>query len=335
MKSNTDWLYQAKWGVFAHYLADTFGTGVEQTLTPDSWNRRIDAFDVEALASQLESVGAGYYCLSIGQNSGFYLSPNATYDRLTGITPSKLSHRDLVADLAAALIKRNIRLMVYFTTCAPAKDHDAIQRLRCTPPWDPKLIGLSPESYSREEGERTDERLSEFQRNWEAIIREWSLRWGKKVSGWWLDGAYCFDKMYKHADEPNYESFLAALKAGNPDSIISFNRGAGYLLHTHDYAGDDFTAGEVDFGLPAGGRDWRGNSLWNGRFFKGAQFHILSFLGDSWGSGAPRFPDDLVAAYTRYINTNGGVITWDVPPEMKGTIPAPFLDQLKALHCLM
>eukprot|EP01046_Picozoa_sp_COSAG06_P043602 COSAG06_NODE_5739_length_3299_cov_19.417813_1_plen_24_part_10 len=24
-----------------------------------------------------------------------------------------------------------------------------------------------------------------MQRNWEAIIREWSLRWGDLVDGWW------------------------------------------------------------------------------------------------------------------------------------------------------
>ena len=73
----------------------------------------MDAFDVNGLADQLASAGAGYFVLTLGQNSGFYCSPNATYDKLTGITPSKCARRDLVSDLSAALRAKRIRLMVY------------------------------------------------------------------------------------------------------------------------------------------------------------------------------------------------------------------------------
>ena len=324
-RTNTDWFHNAGWGIFTHYLSELPSI---DTKTPDDWNRLIDAFDVDGLARQLADIHAGYYFITIGQNSGFYLSPNATYDRITGITPSKLSRRDLVADLAAALAKRNIPLLVYFTTSAPSREPEAIVRLQCTPPWDSNKIGISPDMYPREVGERTDERLTAFQRNWEAIIREWSLRWGRSVRGWWLDGAYAFDLLYNHPDEPNIHSFRAALKAGNPDSIVAFNRGVNYIIHCHAYTGDDFIAGEMDFGLPAGGMDWRGNALWNGRFFNGAQFHLLTHLGESWGRGNSRFPADLVAAYTRYIRGNGGVMTWDVPPMRNGLIPDSILSCL-------
>ena len=60
-------------------------------MTVAKWMEMIDHFDVEGLAEQLKSVGAGYYLITIGQNSGYYLSPNATYDRLVGIEPSKCS----------------------------------------------------------------------------------------------------------------------------------------------------------------------------------------------------------------------------------------------------
>ena len=49
----------------------------------------VDGFDVERLAEQLESVGARYYLITIGQNSGYYLSPNATYDRFVGRAPGR------------------------------------------------------------------------------------------------------------------------------------------------------------------------------------------------------------------------------------------------------
>ena len=43
-------------------------------------------------------------------------------------------------------------------------------------------------------------------------------RWGQKVWGWWFDGCYFADAMYRHPDAPNFASFAAAAKAGNPDA---------------------------------------------------------------------------------------------------------------------
>src|SRR6185369_5825021 len=87
----------ARWGIMTHYLYDWIaGREGRTTMSPENWNQIVDGFNVEALADQLKSAGAGWYQISIGQNSGYYLSPNASYDRITGITPSKLSHRDLV-----------------------------------------------------------------------------------------------------------------------------------------------------------------------------------------------------------------------------------------------
>src|ERR1035441_6650338 len=89
-----DWLKEAKWGVFMHYMADTVLTGDQ--LTVEKWNQAVDAFDVNGLAEQLASAGAGYFVLTLGQNSGFYCSPNRTYDKLTGIRPSKCARRDQI-----------------------------------------------------------------------------------------------------------------------------------------------------------------------------------------------------------------------------------------------
>ena len=88
---------QGRWGVMTHYLSDTVSKGTDTTV--EEWNKLIDNFDVEGLARQLESAKASYYLITLGQNSGFYISPNGTYDRLTGIKPSKCSRRDLVPDL--------------------------------------------------------------------------------------------------------------------------------------------------------------------------------------------------------------------------------------------
>ena len=57
-----------------------------------------------------------------------------------------------------------------------------------------------------------------------------------------------------------------------------------------------------------------------------------SDLGGCWGKGNPRFPDEFVISYTKYINSFGGVITWEFPSHSKdGNIKSHFLNQLKNL----
>jgi hypothetical protein len=108
----TDWFCEARWGVMTHYLGAPPSSAGGAELTAEMWNRQVNAFDVEGLANQLASTGAKYLLFTLGQNSGHYCAPNATYDRLVGITPSKCSRRDLAADLAEELKERDIRLLV-------------------------------------------------------------------------------------------------------------------------------------------------------------------------------------------------------------------------------
>ena len=60
----------------AGYLADTASNLQPIELSVDEWNRRVDAFDVEALATQLAAARVPYLILTLGQNSGYYLSLN-------------------------------------------------------------------------------------------------------------------------------------------------------------------------------------------------------------------------------------------------------------------
>ena len=318
-KSNkTDWFKDRKWGVFIHYLAGKASSKVGAEISAEEWNRRVDSFDTESLASQLKKIGAGYLFITIGQNSGNYCTPNATYDSITGIFPSKCSKRDLISDLYESLSPGNIKLMVYLPSGAPSNDPVAIEKLE----WE---NGYLPNGEIKKPGKH----LVEFQCKWEAVIREWSLRWRDKVCGWWIDGCYFSDDMYSHPEPPNFESFAKALKAGNPDSIVAFNPGVkDPVISMTEY--EDYTAGELAHSLPLG--------YWNkdryceyDRWVDGAQLHVLNFLGEFWGKGGPRFPDELVIGHTKYINRLGGVVTWDVPVNCGGTIAEPLMEQLFAL----
>jgi len=304
-----------------HYLGAAPSSRGGAELTAEMWNRQIDAFDADALAGQVASTGAKYLLFTIGQNSGHYCSPNATYDRIVGIRPSKCSRRDLIADLARALKKRGIRLMVYLPSGAPAADPVARKKLKWR--WGRKGGWQLP-------GEEVGGRLVEFQRHWEAIVREWSLRWGKDVAGWWIDGTYFPDQMYRFRDPPNFVSFAAALRAGNPGAIVAFNPGVRVPVIVHTSL-EDYTAGEVNLRqLP------KAVAACEGRFLtrKGAkvQFQILTFLGKSWCRGdRPQWPDEKVIPLVRELTSKGGAITFDVPITKAGVIPEPFIKQLKAI----
>ncbi len=248
-------------------------------------------------------MGAGYYLITIGQNSGYYLSPNATYDKYVGIAPSKCSRRDLVADLHAALQKRKIQLMVYLPSGAPGGDVEARTALQ----W---RNGPYPNR--------------EFQLKWEQVIRTWAERWGKKVAGWWFDGCYFPNSMYRSVEPPNFATFAAAARAGNPDRVLAFNPGVVYrILSVTPH--EDYTAGEIDQPDRVSIRRAVDGKV------DGARIHVLSFLGKTWGMGEPRFSEEQVVTFSRTVAGAGGVITWDVPVQLNGRIAQPFLEQLAAV----
>ena len=77
------------------------------------------------------------------------------------------------------------------------------------------------------------------------MIAEWSRRWEKKVVGWWFDGCYFPNSMYRSVDAPNFASLAAAARAGNPDSSVAFNPGVVVRIISVS-RDEDFTAGEIN-----------------------------------------------------------------------------------------
>ena len=297
------WMKGAQWGVMTHYLADWKAREMKESMTVEKWDDMVSRFDVEGLAEQLKSVGAGWYLITIGQNSGYYLSPNAAYDRFVGVQPSKCSRRDLVADLYGALHQRGIRLMVYLPAGAPAGDTPARAALQ----W-----------------QNGPHRNREFQLKWEQVIREWSTRWGSKVSGWWFDGCYWPNMMYRTDATPHFASFAAAARAGNPAGIVAFNPGVvPRILSVTPH--EDYTAGEINDPNRVEIRRAVDGKI------DGMQIHILSYLGRTWGMGSPRFVTEQVIKWTQSVHKQGGVITWDVPIQPNGLIAHPFVEQLTAI----
>lgn len=297
------WMQEARWGVMSHFLSDWLARNENMPeMTVDKWNEIVDNFDVEGLADQLQAVGAKYYIFTLGQNSGFFVSPNKVYDELTGITPSKLAKRDLLKDIATALKARGIRTIAYLPSGAPAGDKQAREALQ----WQ---NGPYPNV--------------EFQQKWEQIISYWSKQWGDLVSGWWFDGCYWQNAMYRNEKAPNFQSFAEAARAGNPNSAVAFNPGILYrTLSVTPH--EDYIAGEVNMPELMSLRTQDGLA-------DESQLQILTYMGDTWGTGAPRYTVDEVIGFSQHVINNKGAITWDVPIRSNGLLDARYIEPLKKI----
>ena len=169
-------------------------------------------------------------------------------------------------------------------------------------------------------GEPVPERLPEFHRRWEAVLGEFSLRWGDRVAGWWVDGCKFRRERCGHDTPPNFASLVAAIKAGKPDAIVALNPSMPFVPAWSATPLEDYLAGHDPMGalnLCAGPTDAHG-----------VQWHALVMMAENWGRGEARFCDEMVVGYTRQINLNGGVVTWDVPIHESGLLPDASVRQL-------
>jgi alpha-L-fucosidase len=310
-QNRAEWLREAKWGVMIHYQPEALA--MDNQMDPIDiykWNELIDNFDCEKLAKQLSDVGAGYLIMTVRHVPPFFMSPNATYDRYTGQVPSRCSKRDLIEDLSDALNEYGIKLIAYIAVHAPGQNEAEL-----------KGFGLERHDYYKF---GPFEREPQALLRWQEVIREYSMRWGDKVAGWWFDGCYRPNTNYRHPDIPNFESFTAAARAGNPNSIVSYNPGRFPRIMSIT-PHEDYTAGEInDLDRIKWAYGYDG-------MIDGKQMHILSYLGKTWGQGEPRFTDEKAIEYSKGINEVGGAVTWDVPPLPDGTISDDFVKQLQTI----
>ena len=291
--SRTDWFKDAKLGVFMHFLpADAAGLS------------KVNDFDVDALAIQLNRAGTRYFVLTLGQNSGFFNAPNAAYDRVTGYRPGeRCARRDLPLDLHRTLQTKGIRLMLYLPCQVPNGDARA-----------QKAFGLP-------QGAKDQPIDAAFARKWAEVIHEWSARYGDKVAGWWFDGGYS----HIHFNEEIAGIYADAVKRGNPSAIVTFNPGVRLVRHTR---AEDYTAGELNEPF---------ETVPASRWVEGSQWHALTYLGSNWGQRNTRYATERWREWFRKVVAQGGVVTLDLGPNWDpkagpiGALAEAQLEQVKAL----
>ncbi len=151
------WLQNSAWGMMFHYIDSPASSNVTSSTTAAEWNSRIDDFDVIRFTDQVRELQADYIIFTLGQNTGHFCSPNSAYDDFVGIRPSKLSRRDLIAEIATAL-QPEVKVIAYLPSHAPVNDHEAVKRLKLAPPGMAQpgdCRRMSSEGPSRMNGSRS------------------------------------------------------------------------------------------------------------------------------------------------------------------------------------
>ena len=351
----TKWLAHGRFGIMVHYLISPAGETPEKRTA--EFNRIVNSFNLEAFIKQFDKIGADWLIFTIGQNTGYYCSPNKFLDTAL---PGHTSQRNLPLEIARELKARHKRFIAYLPVEVNAQSDEM-----------KKAFGW----------QGADPKHSLFQTNCQRFIREYSLALGKLVDGWWFDGAPrylsgglpivprpilpkvpiigcpfrenlqgeprngvergseaergCYDSLYPDRCF-DFSGFIDAVRAGNPDSICAFNDGSfaigrlAPLTKLEDYiSGETFELMNGDICLSRCiGRQYMPTE----RFIDGVQWHCLLPVDSTFtGSGDNHYRDEELINLIQRINKVQGAITFNLPLNSEGTIAESTVEQLQRI----
>lgn len=299
---NTDFM-SGKYGIFQHYRYGYNGLGGSLS----NWNANINSFNAANWANTIAAEGATWVTFTIGQGRGYYCAPNAKWDELCrnwGI-PVRSPSRDLVMDLYNVLNPKGIKLFLYFV-CDASGDSKIDADGRRALNQSATLTTVSDGEWALTPA-GVDNQI--------AMAREWALRYGTRVSGWFIDG---FGHAYNGWSDAKKAEYIAALKEGNPNAVVTLN-GANYSPQSPK---QDYISGEFgNLRLPT--------SRWGEG---GMQWHACDYIGGGWGGGGLHWSDQNIPInYTRNALSVGGAITWDLYLDAAGNHDTAQRNQMTAM----
>lgn len=222
---DTEWL-AGRYGLMVHYLLPkVYGPDNEYS---EDINELADHFDLDGFMADFDASGADWLIFTIGQNTGFYSSPNSVLDSYAGA--GHTTRRDLVYEIAQAVKRRGKRFIAYL----PCEVNSNLSL------HEPLGWVTAPGSDQ-----------AEFQRRYLEVIREWAVRYGDLLDGWWFDGCYTWEVF--HNRHIAGAEWVAAARAGNPRALLTFNDGCfvvGNARPTNEWC--DYLSGEASYLLPGG-----------------------------------------------------------------------------------
>ncbi len=285
LRADTAWLQAARYGFMVHWTSRSCPRHGPRK----PYAEAVRDFDVEAFASQAQAGGAGFVVFTTSHAEMYFPAPIRALDR---ILPGRTTERDLVADLAAALGRRGIRLMLYYHLGAG----DDSAWLRACGFWETDTARVFA--------------------NWVAVVSEVGQRYGDKLAGWWFDdGAISY--YYRSAP---WEQLTRAAKAGNPRRLVGYNPWElpSPTEFQDFFCGEGFADPAGDGTLPEGG---------SGRYANGLQACATLITEGDWGHfrenaepGRPRWTAAEMTALLAQFGARGNVPIFNLEIGQEGAL---------------
>jgi len=290
-----------------HYLIGP--PGETETEKSAAFSRTVSGFDLDAFVAQFASTGADWLIFTIGQNTGYYCSPNRFLDNAL---PGRTSDRDLLLELAVRVKALGKRVIAYL----PSEVYAQSEAVHGAFAWDP-----------------ADQ--SEFQRRYCEFIRQYALKFGPLVDGWWFDG--CYDWPHFNNNLYDWPRWFAAARAGNPDAIVAFNDGSFCINKVKPVTPlEDYLSGEVH--MLVDGKIKLGHDadsplyLPDAQYLEGVQWHALVPVDSTFEGGAPyHYSDEELIGFVKACKSVRGAVTLNLPIGWDGRIPEASLARMQRL----
>ncbi|MEX0321880.1 MAG: hypothetical protein AB3N63_06950 [Puniceicoccaceae bacterium] len=271
------------------------GWGV-RILLPGGDREELGSFEVEEFAEQIKQLDSiSWVMLNVTQGAcgSLYTAPHPVLEK--HIHPAMAPTRDLLGEMIKELRKSDVKVLVYYASEGPAKVKKWTHHLEYTVQgsfenWDKYCATLE---------------MTSKQAIAEKIIKYYSLKYGKNIDGWWFD----------HAGHADTKLFADAARAGNPNSVVSFNMG-----HTGQVA-RGAAEEDVAFGHPTQIvkqlPSWEGNAsmirtIENSQYVDGVLGHMFIPMQKGWWKHEPVFSTEQATDWTLRVVKAKGAYTWAV-----------------------
>ncbi|TSA33823.1 MAG: hypothetical protein D4R64_13475 [Porphyromonadaceae bacterium] len=301
-RSNTKWMVHAGFGLMFQWGE----WGYPQHGAKKPWPKMIDDFNVDAFANMVAEVEAGYVVWSATWSTYFFPAPIKAIDN---ILPGRTCSRDLIGELADALNKRGIKLILYYHL-----GHGENVNLEW---WKNNWVSQDDQTI--------------FIKNFCSITTEVGERYGKKLAGWMID-----DGMIYYPSP--FEQLGKALKAGNSHRLIAYN--SWILPRFTEF--QDFFFGEgnekgIDGAGPKGG---------NGIVADGPQKGLQGFAnfildGPNWGIAQPettinppQYTKDQIASLVKNAMERKLVMSFNLLMYEDGSVSPASLEMMKYVRSI-
>ena len=296
-RASTDWFVKAGYGVMFHWTDFTQPREGTKKQYPDA----VDTFDVDAFASLLEEMGAGYVIFTLNHAHPHCPAPIQAWE---AVHPGWTTRRDLIGDIAAALEKRGIRLILYINSPVLTNFGKTGE------------TGLYELTFS-------EEQFTEIHKN---VLSEIGSRYGEKLAGYWFDSWY--QSLAAYPDVP-IEAIYRYCKIGNPGRITAFN----FWIFPVLTPWQDYWAGELN----ALQNPFKSRYIQTGAG-AGFQAHGMLSMLPSWVHSEtgpippPQFSAADLIAYVKANMEHQAVTTINIGIYQDGTIEQSSLDMMRQLR---